>query len=134
MRKRMFMGKLTPLDQIYAGDFKYWGGEIISLQHNNSKVSGRVIETHKNEYHLIITEENKMICVEWSENDEKTNLKIFHEYDFGHPNKQPYFEKNTHPKKEVDKPKAGKTYQLTGKPGEKTIENGNTWKESEVNE
>jgi hypothetical protein len=31
-----------------------------------------------------------------------------------------------------DKPKAGKTYQLTGKPGEKTIENGNTWKESEV--
>ena len=34
----------------------------------------------------------------------------------------------------VDKPKAGKTYQLTGKPGEKTIENGNTWKESEVNE
>ena len=34
----------------------------------------------------------------------------------------------------IDKPEAGKTYQLTGKPGEKTIENGNTWKESEVNE
>ena len=32
----------------------------------------------------------------------------------------------------VDEPTAGKTYQLTGKPGEKTIENGNTWKESEV--
>jgi len=35
---------------------------------------------------------------------------------------------------ELNKPEAGKTYQLTGKPGEKTIENGNTWKESEVNE
>ena len=34
--------------------------------------------------------------------------------------------------KKKDLPKAGKTYQLTGKPGEKTIENGNTWKESEV--
>lgn len=98
MRKRMFMGKLTPLDQIYSGDFEFWGGEIISLQHNNSKVFGRVIETRKDEYHLIITKENKMICVEWSENDEKTNSKIFHEYDFGHPSS--WSLKNTHPNKQ----------------------------------
>ena len=33
-----------------------------------------------------------------------------------------------------DKPKAGKVYALTGGPGSRCIANGNTWKESEVNQ
>jgi hypothetical protein len=35
---------------------------------------------------------------------------------------------------EKDKPKDGKVYALTGGPGDKCISNGNSWKESEVNE
>ena len=34
----------------------------------------------------------------------------------------------------MDKPKANKQYALTGGPGDKCISNGNSWKESEVNE
>jgi hypothetical protein len=33
-----------------------------------------------------------------------------------------------------DKPEANKQYALTGGPGDKCISNGNSWKESEVNE
>jgi len=33
-----------------------------------------------------------------------------------------------------DKPEAGKVYALTGGPGSRCIANGNTWKESEVNQ
>ena len=33
-----------------------------------------------------------------------------------------------------DKPEANKQYALTGGPGDKCILNGNSWKESEVNE
>ena len=35
---------------------------------------------------------------------------------------------------EKDKPEDGKVYALTGGPGDKCISNGNSWKESEVNE
>ena len=34
----------------------------------------------------------------------------------------------------VDKPEAGKTYALTGATGSRCIANGNSWKESEVDE
>jgi hypothetical protein len=33
-----------------------------------------------------------------------------------------------------DKPEDGKVYALTGGPGDRCISNGNSWKESEVNE
>ena len=33
-----------------------------------------------------------------------------------------------------DKPEAGKVYALTGGPGSRCIANGNTWKESEVDQ
>ena len=36
--------------------------------------------------------------------------------------------------KETDKPEEGKVYALTGGPGTACIANGNTWKESEVND
>ena len=36
--------------------------------------------------------------------------------------------------KETDKPEDGKVYALTGGPGTACILNGNTWKESEVND
>ena len=40
-----------------------------------------------------------------------------------------------HPKDQIqDKPEAGKVYALTGGPGSRCIANGNTWKESEVDE
>ena len=35
---------------------------------------------------------------------------------------------------EANKPEPGKIYALTGGPGTRCIANGNTWKESEVNE
>ena len=34
----------------------------------------------------------------------------------------------------MDKPEANKQYALTGKSGDACIANGNSWKESEVNE
>jgi len=36
--------------------------------------------------------------------------------------------------KETDKPEEGKVYALTGAKGTACIANGNTWKESEVND
>ena len=35
---------------------------------------------------------------------------------------------------EANKPEEGKVYALTGAPGSRCIANGNTWKESEVQE
>lgn len=37
-------------------------------------------------------------------------------------------------KEEANKPEEGKTYALTGGRGTRCIANGNTWKESEVND
>ena len=36
------------------------------------------------------------------------------------------------PTKQEDKPEEGKVYALTGGPGTRCIANGNTWKDSEV--
>ena len=36
------------------------------------------------------------------------------------------------PAKQEDKPEEGKVYALTGGPGTRCIANGNTWKDSEV--
>ncbi len=38
------------------------------------------------------------------------------------------------PTKQEDKPEEGKVYALTGAKGTACIANGNTWKESEVND
>ena len=85
MRKKMFMGKMTPLDDIYIKDFKLWNfdsSEIITLNHNNYEISGVVIETVKKDYHLIITKDNNIIDVNWSENTDKINNYIFNDYNF----------------------------------------------------
>jgi len=85
MNKRMtrnYDGKLVPIGDIILNDYKAWSGETVILKHNNKNISGKVIKTVQNDYHLVITPDNKVIDVNWSENSDKINNYIFNEYDF----------------------------------------------------
>ena len=55
----------------------------------------------------------------------KAQKQIIREWRKGH---------NKYMQRSKDKPEANKQYALTGGPGDKCISNGNSWKESEVNE
>ena len=63
-------------------DFKAWSGETVSLIHNDKPISGKVIKTEKNLYHIIVTPNNKVIIVDWDEQFDEVNNYIFNDYDF----------------------------------------------------
>ena len=85
MNKRMTTdvnGKLVSIGHDILKDFSAWSGETVILKHNNKKISGKVIKTVQNNYHLIVTTDNKVIDVNWNENSDKINNYIFNDYDF----------------------------------------------------
>ena len=63
-------------------DFNAWSGETVSLIHDDKPISGKVIKTVKNLYHIIVTPDNTVVCVDWDEQFDETNNYIFNEYDF----------------------------------------------------
>ena len=85
MNRRMtknINGKLVPIGDVFLNDYKAWSGETVILKHNNKNLSGKVIKTVQNDYHLIVTTDNKVIDVNWNENSDKINNYIFNDYDF----------------------------------------------------
>ena len=63
-------------------DYNAWSGETVSLIYKNKDISGKVIQTVKNSYHIIVTTDNKVVSVDWSENSDEINNYIFNDYDF----------------------------------------------------
>ena len=63
-------------------DFNAWSGETVSLIHDDKPISGKVIKTVKNLYHIIVTPDNTVVCVDWDEQFDETNDCIFNDYDF----------------------------------------------------
>ena len=63
-------------------DFNAWSGETVSLIHNDKPISGKIIKTVKNYYHIIVTTDNKVVSVDWNENSDEINNYIFNDYDF----------------------------------------------------
>jgi hypothetical protein len=63
-------------------DYNHWSGETVTLIHNNKGISGKVIKTEKNDYHIIVTTDNKVVSVDWNENSDEINNYIFNDYDF----------------------------------------------------
>ena len=63
-------------------DYNAWSGETVHLNHNNKNISGRVIKTVKNAYHIIVTTDNKVVSVNWNENSDEANDYISNHYDF----------------------------------------------------
>ena len=63
-------------------DYNAWRGETVSLIYKNKDISGKVIQTVKNSYHIIVTTDNKVVSVDWSENSDEINNYIFNDYDF----------------------------------------------------
>jgi len=63
-------------------DYNVWSGETVDLKHNNKNISGRVIKTVKNAYHIIVTTDNKVVSVNWNENSDEANDYIYNHYDF----------------------------------------------------
>ena len=63
-------------------DYNAWSGETVSLIHKDKDISGKVIQTVKNSHHIIVTTDNKVVSVDWSENSDEINNYIFNDYDF----------------------------------------------------
>ena len=63
-------------------DYNAWSGETVSLIYKNKDISGKVIQTVKNSYHIIVTTDNKVVSVDWSENSDEINNYIFNDHDF----------------------------------------------------
>ena len=63
-------------------DYKAWSGETVILKHNNKNISGKIIKTVQNKYHVVVTTDNKVVSVNWNENSDKINNYIFNDYDF----------------------------------------------------
>ena len=67
---------------VILNDYEAWSGETIILKHDNKNISGKVIRTVQNKYHIVVTTDNKVVSVNWNENYDKINNYIFNDYDF----------------------------------------------------
>ena len=63
-------------------DYKAWSGETVILKHNNKNISGKIIKTVQNKYHVVVTTDNKVVSVNWNENSDEANDYIYNHYDF----------------------------------------------------